>query len=281
MPSSPGDFGGPKAPKQCTAYSRRSGEQCKGPAIADSPNIKCRMHGGYSTVIGAANSGFSTGRHSRFLPAQLAELYEDALSNPELLDMADHIALLEARIQEILNKATDGEPVPRWKEVAEVFADVETAMLSGDKDRFIPAMERMHLMLDAGEKWDRTWDQVQGTMEQLRKMTDTEVKRKKELHQMVPVERVIILMAAVATAVKRHVTDPEQIQGVLMELATLHGSDRAPGGELKVGPEFIHVSPESRGVKGGVSREAMRRVKNKRKAALVALETVNVYPETP
>lgn len=53
MPSSAGDFGGAKAPKQCTAYSRRSGEQCKGPAIADSPNQKC-----YN--CGQANDRYST-----------------------------------------------------------------------------------------------------------------------------------------------------------------------------------------------------------------------------
>lgn len=253
---------GKNAPKQCTAKSKRSQLQCKGPAVLGSTNDRCRMHGGKS-LNGTDNPNYKTGRYSRYLPSRMAELYEEALANPDLIEMGDHIALLEARIQDILSELDEGEPVPRWKNVAEVWADVETAILSDDHNTRVAGMERMHRLLDSGMQWDRTWGEVAGTMEQLRKMTDTEVKRKKELNQMVPIERVTILMGAVSDAVKRNVTDPEQIAAVYREIAMLYGGQRKThGGDTLVGPEVINVpSDTNRGPSGGGSKPALKRSK--------------------
>ena len=211
--------------------------------------------------MGTQVASFSTGRHSKYLPAELDRLYQEALTNPDLVEMSDHIALLEARMNQVLALAKEGEPAPRWQDLADAFATVETHLLSGDLGKFVPALEAFHKVLDAGMKWDTTWSQVIGIMEQLRKMADTEIKRKKELNQMVPVERVVILMAALGTAVKRHVKDPEQIAAVYRELAVLHGADHTPDGkQVKlVGPEVVDIGPQHRGLKGGRSSRALAR----------------------
>lgn len=223
------------------------------------------MHGGYSTQVGV---GVTSGRFSRYLPSQMSELYEEALWNPDLLDMSDNIALLEARIQTLLNEFADDQPIPRWSTVRELFDGFTVDLLSGDKEKATAALKSIHQQLTVGMAWDTTWDQVTGTMEQLRKVADTEIKRKKELNMMVPIERVVILMAAVAGAVKRNVTDPQQIQAVLYELSTLHSTDKVPGtGMQRVGPEIVDVSPATLGVKGGRSREAKRRRRNKERDA--------------
>lgn len=226
------------------------------------------MHGGYAPHVGADNHSFTTGRYSKFLPSQMSELYEDAVWNPELLDMSDNIALLEARIQTLLNEFADDQPVPRWSAIKELFDQFTTDLLGTDREKAIKALQAINAQLIAGMRWDTTWDQVTGTMEQLRKVADTEIKRKKELNMMVPIERVVILMAAVAHAVKRNVRDPEEIKAVLNELSTLHSTDRVPGnGMQRVGPEVVDVSPATLGVKGGRSREAKRRKRNKERDA--------------
>ncbi len=242
-----GGFQNPGLHNQCTAMSKRSGVRCKGPAVAGSSTQKCRMHGAHP-VIGADVHGFKDGRYSKHLPSNLDKLYREALSNPDLIEMSDHIALLEARMQEVLAVTAAGSPAPTWSEVEAAFGVFETELLSGNMEKAIPAMEAIHKMFEDGIKWDRAWKTVTDTMEQLRKMTDTEVKRKKELNQMVPIERVVILMAAVGQAVKRHVTDPAQIQAVYNELAILHGTNSAPARLTteRVGPEVIDVKPSRR-----------------------------------
>lgn len=259
--TSSGSFGiGPNAPNLCTATSKRSRQQCEGPAIAGTDPPRCRMHGGAS-LRGTSNPSFKTGEYSKFLPAKLDELYQDAISNPDLLEMSRHIALLEARVKDILSRSSEGDPVPEWKEVAEAFAQVETAILSGEPDTYIRALDRMHGYLDAGQKWDATWHQVLSTMEQLRKMVDTEVKRKKELHQMIPVERVMILVAALSNIVKRNVTNPAEVQAIQREFASLYANHSS----RIAGPEVIDVAPNMRGVGGGGSKPAIaRRIKQGR-----------------
>lgn len=229
---------------QCTAKSKRSQQRCKGTAVIGSPSQKCRMHGGKGNRIGPANPSFKSGRHSKYLPSRLDALYREALSNPQLTEMSDHIALLEARIQMVLEQTASGDPAPKWHDIREVFADIETGLLSGDQAKSIASMEVMHKLLDSGERWDSAWKTITDTLDALRKLTDTEIKRKKELNQMIPVERVIVLMAAVATAVKRNVTDPEQIRAVQRELEFLHFSNRVPGDKnmKRVGPEVIDIA---------------------------------------
>lgn len=198
--------------------------------------------------MGPAVASFRTGRHSKYLPSKLDQLYREALANPQLTEMSDHIALLEARIQLVLQQTAEGDPVPSWSDLRSTFAEVEVGLLSGDQTKAIASLELMHKILDSGAKWDTAWKQVTDTLDALRKLTDTEIKRKKELNQMVPVERVIVLMAAVATAVKRHVTDPEQIRAVQKEMEFLHFSDRLPGNrEVKrLGPEVEIIDVPSR-----------------------------------
>lgn len=250
MGSTVGDFGKSGSHKQCTAMSKRSGVQCKGVAVATSQNQKCRMHGG-TAKIGAADPSFKSGRYSKHLPSRLDELYREARSNPEILDMTEHIALLEARMQEILNESTAQGTAPKWADIAEIFAEIETSLLRAETDKVMAGMERMHKILDDGIRWDKTWVQVTEIMEQLRKMTDTDIKRKKELNLMVPVERVIILMAAVGTAVKRHVTNPEEIDAVYHELEMLQGNQVPARPNIeRVGPGVIDVGLSVRQIRG-------------------------------
>lgn len=238
---SPGRFGR-GTHTQCTAMSKRSRVRCKGTAMADSPSQKCRMHSGKGS-IGVANPMFKSGRYSKYLPSELDTIYREALANPELIEMGDHIALLESRMQQLLAGTAEGNPQPKWSQIRDLFAELSTALLSGDAEKVNPALEQMQGLVDAGMKWDTTWNQIGDLMEQLRKLTDTEVKRKKELNQMIPVERVVIMMAAVATAVKRNVKDPDQVAAVYRELDMLHSSDRVPGnlGMVRVPPTDLRT----------------------------------------
>lgn len=233
---------------QCTAKSKRSQKQCRGPAILNSPTQKCRMHGGKSSTIGAANKSFKTGRSSAYLPAKLGELYEESLSNPDLLEMSSHIALLESRMHQILGESTSDNPVPRWEDMQEAVNGLAAAveMKGGNREKMIAeATEKLSEITSAGAAWDSTWGQVIEIMDNIRKLTDVEIKRKKELNQMVPVERVIILMVALADTVKRCVSKPEEIMKVQSEFARIVRSDTSLDGKtVKMGVGVSVVGSE-------------------------------------
>jgi hypothetical protein len=86
---------------QCQARKKRTGEQCRRRAVAGMR--VCTVHGGL-TPRGAASVHFKTGRYSRYLPARLLDKYEDAGTDPRLLELREDIALLDARIAQLLER---------------------------------------------------------------------------------------------------------------------------------------------------------------------------------
>lgn len=210
--------------------SKRTGERCKGPAVAGSRTQKCRMHGGTSTALqsGTRNHSFKHGRHSAVLRegSPIAELYEQARANPDLINMSDHFALLDARVNEVLGKARDN-PVPEWQEFVLAVGELEDAFVKSDLKRMEVAVKTLHNIVEAGQKWDTSWNQVIGLMDNMRKIADTETKRKKDLGMMIPVERVMALMAAVGHSVKARVSNVEEVQAVFRDLVRLHGDPSA------------------------------------------------------
>jgi len=161
---------------QCRAISKRSGERCRKHS-SKGLNV-CSMHGGKS-LRGVDSPRFKTGRHSRYLPANMVEKYEQALADEELMRLNDEIALVDALLQnqlEYLNQEGE-EPV--------------------------------------------AWAQVMGLVEQRRKLVDTERKRLLDEDQVITIERLMILVAAVADIVQRNVASREERAAVANELRLL------------------------------------------------------------
>ena len=91
---------------QCKAWSRRNQQQCRNHAMKGL--AVCRMHGG-KTPRGPASVHYKDGRHSRFLPARMFAAYKAAGLDPELMSLRQDLALLEARMIDVLQRVDTGE----------------------------------------------------------------------------------------------------------------------------------------------------------------------------
>lgn len=91
----------------------RAGTPCRRRPMA---NGRCYMHGG-KALVGTANPAFKTGRYSKYLPARLTERYHEALADTELLALRDEIAVLDARLSEVL---AEDDPVG-WPDVVAIM----------------------------------------------------------------------------------------------------------------------------------------------------------------
>lgn len=145
-------------------------------------NGRCRMHNGFP-AMGPANHSFKHGRHSKLMKEipGLSAHYERALADPDLLRLDGEVALVDARLFELLERASKSK-----KEQAETI--------------------------------DRLWPQIDALLETRRKLVDTESKRLKDLHAMVSVDRVMMLVAYVSDSVKRHVTDRTALANIFADL---------------------------------------------------------------
>jgi hypothetical protein len=124
--------------RQCTARSKRSGEQCRKHAMRG--RTVCLAHGG-KTPRGAASPHFRTGRYSRSLPGHLVAAYERALHDPMLLSLRDEVALIDTMIAETLSELTDDMP---WAKTRKIFHRV---IRLTDQRRKLVESEVRHIVL--------------------------------------------------------------------------------------------------------------------------------------
>lgn len=199
------------------------GVQCDQDATRSSPT--CRLHTGAGTAIGGRF--YTSPRYRGFLPEKLATLYEEALKRPDLLDMKDHIAVLDAKMQSVFEEMGSLN-VPSWEHLR-----IEIERLT-DPDLGPSAKVNLLEYARNGTDYDSKWNQVHVIMEQQRKLVDTEVRKQKDLNLMIPVDRVMVLMASVGDIIKRHVQDQETLAKIKREMGMLMNATAGQkgGGEI-------------------------------------------------
>jgi hypothetical protein len=203
------------------------GSPCPNPALFR--QATCKICTGKSAIGGKV---YTHARYKKFLPERIAELYEEALSRPDLLEMDNQIAVLDAKLQTVFQE-TGEKNIPSWNDVLKEIERLD------DPDLGPMAIANLRQYANDGALYDSKWQQVQQIMEQQRKLVDTEIRRKKELNQMIPVDRVMLLMASVADVIKRHVRDPEVLMRIKKEMAMLLNAERPERPIITIEPDPV------------------------------------------
>jgi hypothetical protein len=122
---------------QCQAKAKSTGKQCRRHAVIS--RQVCRVHGG-ATPRGIASPQFKTGRHSRDLPSQLSKRYREALTDTELLSLRDDIALIDARVTELLETLEDNPSA--WKAITELL-ETRRRLVDSERRRLADLQQMM------------------------------------------------------------------------------------------------------------------------------------------
>lgn len=208
--------------RACSATSKRTGENCKARAMRGKD--VCYHHGG-KTPTGVALPQTRTGRYSKYLPERLAERYEQAASDPDLLALREDVALLDARLSQLLSKADAGESAEAWKRIRKALKDYQKARAGGKPER---KKETLYALEDAIEKGGsdlEVWEEIASHLEMRRKLTESERKRLIEMNQMVRADQAMTLVAALVATVRRHVTDRDQLAAISSDISSLMVAD--------------------------------------------------------
>lgn len=203
---------------QCTAKSKRSGAQCKRPAMAG--KAVCYHHGG-ATPAGPTLPQFKTGRYSKYLPERLRGRYEEAQGDREILVLRDEIALADARLADLLTRVDAGESGALWKELKELVERLGTAVESADLDVARGALKGLAEVVKRGSTDASAWQEVQGVMMLREHLVRSERLRLVQMQQMITVEQAMTLIAALTESVRRHVSDADALRGIAADLVRL------------------------------------------------------------
>lgn len=203
---------------QCTAKSKRSGAQCKRAAMVG--KTKCYMHGG-ATPAGPTSPHYVTGRYSKVLPARLLARYQEASADAELLALREDIALVDARLADLLGRVDSGESVQAWGRVAEGLGLLRAAIAQGDAGGLRGAVSALEAAVKQGQADYAAWDEVGKTLDRRARLVEGERRRLVEMQQMLSAEQAMTLLAAVADVIRRHVTERAALAAISAELVRL------------------------------------------------------------
>ena len=170
------------------------------------PNGRCRIHGGL-TPTGPSAGAYRTGRYSKLLPARLAGRYKEAQADPDLLAMRDEIALLDARLGDVLGNMDTGESGSVWQRLKATNEELKVAVITGKTTKVTQHARELSAIVDAGATDLEAWGDVYGLLEQRRRLVESERKRLVDMQQMITTEKAMTLLGVILETIQTHVTD--------------------------------------------------------------------------
>ena len=123
--------------QRCTAVSKRSGEHCR---RAPTPGRSVCYYHGSKSPRGIASPNLTHGRYSQALPGRLLERYHTALADGVLLELRDEVAVLEARLVEVLGRAEHDEAA--WPEARELIQE-RRRLVESERKRLVEQQQML------------------------------------------------------------------------------------------------------------------------------------------
>jgi hypothetical protein len=215
-PVFPMDWHAPKlaGKPRCLAWAVTSGSQCNAAPVRG--RLHCRKHGG-KTPVGRAAGSFRTGKYCKYLPKRMLSSYEASLKDPDLLDYRAEIALLTARLDDLLARVDKGEPGHLLQEVRDAFCKLKRTMQGNETAKTVVAMERLEEILFRNESDDAAWNEVLETVKMLERAKERHTKQLVLMNQTMTVERALLLISRVEEILSRNVHDKDILQRIFVE----------------------------------------------------------------
>jgi hypothetical protein len=207
---------------------RRAGGTCGQWPIKG--RTRCRLHGG-KTLMGPASGTYKHGRHSKFLPARLAAAYQDAMDDPKLIELRQEIALVDARINDLLSRVETGEAGQVWRMAQAALARFEREKDRQNLDGMQHALERLHALITRGASDAATWRGIGEQIEQRRKLCEAETRRLALAHDTITADRAMVLLSVIVDTVTRHVHDRAILGAIAADLQALGMGSVSGGGD--------------------------------------------------
>ena len=203
---------------RCLAKSKQRQDRCLKWPIKT--KRVCHFHGA------RAGRPPTHGRYSQLLPSHLADRYKQSRADPDFLSLRDEIALLDARIGELVGELMGGGG--DWEKVETGLADVRLAVSTNNVPLMASALAAIEAQVTAGAKVQAIWGNVVPLLEQRRKLAETERRRIVDAQQMVTLEQMMALLAVVRDAINTHITDGPTRARIADELRALASGHALP-----------------------------------------------------
>jgi hypothetical protein len=202
---------------KCGARTRQ-GEPCQRWALAG--RTRCRLHGGKS-LVGSACPHVRSGRYSAYVPERLRERYEQAETDPELLSLKREVALVDARLVDLLARVDTGESGQRWANLKKAHEEVKVSRRARDVPKMNEALAKIELDIEQATDNRAAWAEIGGLVEQRRKLVESEAKHLIMHRQMLSTEEAMLMTHRLIDIITRHVPDKQALSAIIVDIRAL------------------------------------------------------------
>lgn len=154
----------------------------------------------------------------------MAARYQEAQDDPELLAMRAEVALIDARLIDVLSRVDTGESGSLWAELQKAWHTYQT----GPPEKRLEAEGRISDVISDGAGDYEAWEDVRSLIDQRSRLVASERQRLVQMQQFITAERAMTFVAAVMASVRRHVSDRSALASIAADLGALALRD---GGE--------------------------------------------------
>jgi hypothetical protein len=186
---------------------------------------RCKFHGGKSPR-GVESPHYKGKAWSRDLPTRLSDRVTAGLDNPELISMREELALVDARMGELLERLTTGESGDAWLEVTRLAARIRKVVDDQPGNWFDELdliLGELGACIEAANSDTQVWGELHGVLEQRRRIADTERKREEFESEAVTRNQWATFLTSVQTAIMEEVTDVHSRARLAAKIAVLAG----------------------------------------------------------
>lgn len=147
--------------------------------------------------------------------------YQSALQDRYLLHLRDEIAILDARVKDLLTQAKTGVNAATWKKVSEQWRQFRRAMAADDVKAINALIATIEQSFEEGRRDADLWVDIQSLMEQRRRLVETEQKYLHNTNQMITAEAALVLLSGMITAMKasvrKYVPNSEVTEAIVVD----------------------------------------------------------------
>jgi hypothetical protein len=201
----------PPLPGQCGAMTRAGTPCARAPMKG---RTRCRNHGGMSPA-GPAHYEFRHGRYSKYLRGDVLEATERHLNNADQLAQAERIALLEGMLVGALKDAMAGGGGEAWRHLNDKRLAFRRARSNGQAELALQFVDEMCEIIEGGHAALLARQEALDIVERLRKLTESERRRRVEDRTMVTAEEVAAVLGTMGALLYEHVRDDDDRQKVV------------------------------------------------------------------
>lgn len=176
----------------------------------------CASHGAKGGRPATTGEDTKIGRLIRSVPPEVLAHFESSLGNPDQLALKEHIALLDARMNQILEHISVLGKPKSWQRAWQLIEKMRTQT---DPKALGVTMEELVSLVQDGLEQSAAWDEFLQIVGERRKLTEAETRRRLAAENVMTRQEAQAFTVVLLHAVRKHVPNAAQQQAVFRDVA--------------------------------------------------------------